>query len=93
MFLKVIKKSEHMESLYECERIHTHWSRHRTGEDSDPLLFVLEQGALYAASSQSLKITIKGPEHAEIFIMNNEGKTIEKIEHKPEGTKPELAKS
>ena len=75
MFLKVIRHDEgskRYESLYECQRIHTHWSNKGEGV----LNFVLE-----GDNNSTNNVVIDGLDRIIVYIMNSEGKTIERIVH------------
>jgi len=75
MFLKTIRRGESSESLYECKRLHTRWNR----KNGEPIRFDLEDDS--TLNTVSLTIDDKIP--VDIYIMNHDGKTIERIEYKP----------
>lgn len=75
MFLKVIREdvnSKRYESLYECKRIHTHWPKKGEGV----LNFILESD-----NNSTTTVVIDGPGKIIVYVMNGEGKTIERIIH------------
>lgn len=75
MFLKIVRKADSVDSLYECKTVHTHWSRN----DSEGIRFSLD----HEDPVHSRSITVNDENPVMIYIMNNEGKTVERIEHKP----------
>ena len=76
MFLKICSRDEKAqsthESLHECRRLFK-------TQDKDGILFTLENDG----TNDSLNIAINGGKRRNIYIMNSEGKTIERITWNP----------
>ncbi|KKN29307.1 hypothetical protein LCGC14_0845630 [marine sediment metagenome] len=77
MFLKIVRGIEKIESLYECQRVHTHWAK-----GGEPLHFDLQTNNNEQDPGGNYGITIDFPEPAVIYLMSSEGKTVDTIEHK-----------
>jgi len=85
MFVKVVrtdigKEDEEkcsVDSLYECHKVHIHWAH-----GSEPLYLQLQTNSDESYPGGIHSIIVDWPDPAMIYIMSEEGQTVDKIEHK-----------
>ena len=76
MFVKIVRNDVRVDSLYECHRLHIHWKH-----EGEPLHLDLQTNSSEQTVGGNYGITIDWPDPTVIYIMNDRGQTIDKIEH------------
>jgi hypothetical protein len=71
MFIRIVRDKH--ESTYECQRYHV-----APQEDGTTFLLTIE-GDIAGTDGQSMMIDVDTSEHLAVYLMNNEGKTIDTI--------------
>lgn len=80
MFARIIRKDNGHSSLYECQRVHSRILKNENGnDDDDMLIFDFESRDSCISVELDRKIS-------ELYLMNNEGKTIETYKWYPDKT-------